>query len=299
MREYTIGTPLTLKATKLMLLGSGELGREIAIESVRLGLEVIAVDRYENAPAMQVAQRSSVINMLDPVSLRDLILSEKPDFVVPEVEAIATDVLVELEKEGVQVVPVATATQLTMDREGIRTLAARELGLPTSDYIFASSKEECLQAIKKIGMPCFVIIGFPLLILPHRIMLVIIDHIFDIEGEEGFRKRESSILEDLYVKPNIVLATGGGAVLLGKNREMIKKMDSVIYLSSSVDQILRRTSKSKTRPLLENSPNRRKTILDIIEAREPLYLEVASIIIYTNGKKLNEVIKEIRSHLSY
>ena len=156
MREYTIGTPLTLKATKLMLLGSGELGREIAIESVRLGLEVIAVDRYENAPAMQVAQRSSVINMLDPVSLRDLILSEKPDFIVPEVEAIATDVLVELEKEGVQVVPVATATQLTMDREGIRTLAARELGLPTSDYIFASSKEECLQAIKKIGMPCFV-----------------------------------------------------------------------------------------------------------------------------------------------
>ena len=97
MREYTIGTPLTLKATKLMLLGSGELGREIAIESVRLGLEVIAVDRYENAPAMQVAQRSSVINMLDPVSLRDLILSEKPDFIVPEVEASATDVLVELE----------------------------------------------------------------------------------------------------------------------------------------------------------------------------------------------------------
>ena len=127
MLEYTIGTPLTLNATKLMLLGSGELGREIAIESVRLGLEVIAVDRYENAPAMQVAQRSSVINMLDPVSLRDLILSEKPDFIVPEVEAIATDVLVELEKEGVQVVPVATATQLTMDREGIRTLAAREL----------------------------------------------------------------------------------------------------------------------------------------------------------------------------
>ena len=139
MREYTIGTPLSSKATRLMLLGSGELGREIAIESVRLGLEVIAVDRYENAPAMQVAQRSAVINMLDPEALRDLILSEKPDFVVPEVEAIATDVLVELEKEGFQVVPVATATQLTMDREGIRTLAARELGLPTSEYIFAGS----------------------------------------------------------------------------------------------------------------------------------------------------------------
>ena len=127
---------------------------------------------------------------------------------------------------------------------------------------------------------------------------VSIDHIFDIEGEEGFRKRESSILKDLCLKPNIVLATGGGAVLLGKNRDMIKKMGSVIYLSSSVDQILRRTSKSKTRPLLENSPNRRKTILDIIEAREPLYREVASIVINTNGKKLNEVIKEIHSHLS-
>ena len=127
---------------------------------------------------------------------------------------------------------------------------------------------------------------------------VSIDHIFDIEGEEGFRKRESEVIEDLCVKPNIVLATGGGAVLLGKNRDMIKKMGSVIYLSSSVDQILRRTSKSKTRPLLENSLNRRKTILDIIEAREPLYQEVASIVINTNGKKLNEVIKEIRSHLS-
>ena len=127
---------------------------------------------------------------------------------------------------------------------------------------------------------------------------VSIDHIFDIEGEEGFRERESSILEDLCVKPNIVLATGGGAIILKKNRELIKKMGSVIYLSSSVDQILRRTSKSKTRPLLENSPNRRKTILDIIEAREPLYQEVASIVINTNGKKLNEVIKEIRSHLS-
>ena len=127
---------------------------------------------------------------------------------------------------------------------------------------------------------------------------VSIDHIFDIEGEEGFRKRESSVLKDLCIKPNIVLATGGGAVLLERNREVIKKMGSVIYLSSSVDQILRRTSKSKTRPLLENSTNRRKTILDIIEAREPFYREVASIIINTNGKKLKEVIKEIISTIS-
>ncbi len=156
MREDIIGTPLTSKSTRLMLLGSGELGREVAIEAVRLGLEVVAVDRYENAPAMQVAQRHVVINMLDATQLRNLILSEKPDFIVPEVEAIATEVLVDLENEGFRVVPIATATRLTMDREGIRTLAARELGLPTSDYIFAGSEQECRNAINKIGMPCFV-----------------------------------------------------------------------------------------------------------------------------------------------
>jgi len=126
---------------------------------------------------------------------------------------------------------------------------------------------------------------------------VSIDHIFDVEGEEGFRKRESDVLKELCNKPNIVLATGGGAVLLEENRLLIKKTGSVIYLSSSVDQILRRTSKSKTRPLLENSSNRRKTISDIIESRDPLYREVATIIINTNGKWLNEVINEIRTHL--
>jgi len=126
---------------------------------------------------------------------------------------------------------------------------------------------------------------------------VSIDHIFDVEGEEGFRKRESDVLIELCNKPNIVLATGGGAVLLEENRLLIKKTGSVIYLSSSVDQILRRTSKSKTRPLLENSSNRRKTISDIIESRDPLYREVATIIINTNGKRLNEVINEIRTHL--
>jgi shikimate kinase len=126
---------------------------------------------------------------------------------------------------------------------------------------------------------------------------VSIDHIFDVEGEEGFRKRESDVLKELCNKHNIVLATGGGAVLLEENRLLIKKTGSVIYLSSSVDQILRRTSKSKTRPLLENSSNRRKTISDIIESRDPLYREVATIIINTNGKRLNEVINEIRTHL--
>ena len=127
---------------------------------------------------------------------------------------------------------------------------------------------------------------------------VSIDHIFDLEGEEGFRKRESGVLEELCFKPNIVLATGGGAVISKENREFIKNTGSVIYLSSSVDQILRRTAKSKTRPLLENSSNRRKTISDIIDSRDPLYREVATIIINTNGKKLIEIINEIQSHLA-
>jgi len=122
---------------------------------------------------------------------------------------------------------------------------------------------------------------------------VSIDHIFDIEGEKGFRTRESDVLQKLCNMPNIVLATGGGAVILEENRELIKKAGSIIYLSSSVDQILRRTAKSKTRPLLEKSNNRRKTITDIVEARDSLYREVSSHIIDTNGKKLNEVIGEI------
>ena len=122
---------------------------------------------------------------------------------------------------------------------------------------------------------------------------VSIDHIFDVEGEKGFRNRESDVLKKLCSMPNIVLATGGGAVILKENRELMKKASSIIYLSSSVDQILRRTAKSKTRPLLEKSNNRRKTITDIIEARDPLYREVSSHIIDTNEKKLNEVIDEI------
>ena len=122
---------------------------------------------------------------------------------------------------------------------------------------------------------------------------VSIDHIFDVEGEKGFRIRESDVLKKLCIMPNIVLATGGGAVIIEKNRELMKKSDLVVYLSSSIDQILRRTAKSKNRPLLEKSNNRRKTIADIIKARDPLYTEVASLIIDTNGKKLNEVIDEI------
>lgn len=127
---------------------------------------------------------------------------------------------------------------------------------------------------------------------------VSIDHIFDVEGEQGFRKRESDVLEELSSKPNIVLATGGGAVLSEGNRLLLKKSGSVIYLLSSVDQILRRTAKSKTRPLLENSPDRRKTISDIIDSRDSLYREIATFIINTNGKKLNEIINEIQSFLA-
>lgn len=152
----TIGTPLTSKATKVMMLGSGELGKEVVIELQRLGVEVIAVDRYENAPAQQVAHRAYTISMLDGKALRELVEKEKPDFIVPEVEAIATDTLVELEQEGYNVIPTAKATKLTMNREGIRRLAAEELGLKTSPYRFVDSFEQFTQAIHEIGIPCVV-----------------------------------------------------------------------------------------------------------------------------------------------
>lgn len=152
----TIGTPNTDTATRVMLLGSGELGREVAIELIRYGCEVIAVDRYPNAPAMQVAQRSHVINMLDGGALRSLVEKEKPALIVPEIEAIATAELVKLESEGFTVVPTARATNLTMNREGIRRLAAEELSLPTSPYRFAETLEDYQQAVAEIGLPCVV-----------------------------------------------------------------------------------------------------------------------------------------------
>ncbi len=151
-----IGTACSASATKVMLLGCGELGKEVAIELQRLGAEVIGVDRYANAPAMQVAHSSHVINMLDPVALRGIIEREKPHLVVPEIEAIATDTLAELETEGVTIVPTAKATQLTMNREGIRCLAAQTLGLPTSAYVFAATHAEFTAGIKQIGLPCVV-----------------------------------------------------------------------------------------------------------------------------------------------
>ena len=151
-----LGTALRPAATRVMLLGSGELGKEVAIECQRLGVEVIAVDRYANAPAMHVAHRSHVIDMLDGNALRALIADEKPDFVVPEIEAIATEMLVALEQEGQRVVPCATAAKLTMNREGIRRLAAEELQLPTSSYRFAGDKAAFLQAVEEIGYPCII-----------------------------------------------------------------------------------------------------------------------------------------------
>lgn len=152
----SIGTPLSKSATKVMMLGSGELGKEVVIEFQRYGVEVIAVDKYENAPAMQVAHRSYVISMLDEKALSDIIRKEKPDFIVPEVEAIATHTLVELEKEGFNIIPTANATLLTMNREGIRSLAAEELKLKTSNYKFAGTKLEFDEAVKSIGFPCVV-----------------------------------------------------------------------------------------------------------------------------------------------
>ncbi|MDH0449774.1 formate-dependent phosphoribosylglycinamide formyltransferase [Shewanella sp. GD04112] len=151
-----IGTPYTEGARRAMLLGCGELGKEVAIELQRLGVEVIGVDRYPNAPAMQIAHRSHVINMLDAKALRAIIELEKPHLVIPEIEAIATQTLVEMEAEGLNVVPTARATQLTMDREGIRRLAAETLSLPTSPYFFCDTETEFNQAIGKIGVPCVV-----------------------------------------------------------------------------------------------------------------------------------------------
>ena len=151
-----IGTALTPGATKVLFCGAGELGREVVIAMQRLGVETIAVDRYPNAPGMQLAHRSHVINMLDGAELRRVIELEKPDFIVPEVEAIATPTLIELEKEGYKVIPTATAAWLTMNREGIRRLAAEKLGLPTSPYQFAETYEEYVEAVKNIGIPCVV-----------------------------------------------------------------------------------------------------------------------------------------------
>ena len=156
MTVSILGSATANSATKALLLGSGELGKEVAIELQRFGIEVIAADSYEHAPAMQVAHRSHVVSMLDGKRLEEIILLEQPDYIIPEVEAIATDTLLALEQKGFNVVPTARAAKLTMDREGIRRLAAETLSVKTSPYIFADTKEEYLQAVKKIGQPCVV-----------------------------------------------------------------------------------------------------------------------------------------------
>lgn len=154
--SVSIGTPFSISATRVLLCGSGELGKEVVIELQRLGCEVIAVDRYANAPAMQVADRSHVIDMLDGAALRAVIEKEQPMLVVPEIEAIATDTLAELEQEGINIVPTARATQLTMNREGIRRLAAETLNIPTSSYQFAATEDDFYRAAEVIGLPCLV-----------------------------------------------------------------------------------------------------------------------------------------------
>ncbi|MFM8340159.1 MAG: formate-dependent phosphoribosylglycinamide formyltransferase, partial [Fluviibacter sp.] len=154
---FRFGTPNSSSALRVMMLGCGELGKEVIIALQRLGVEVIGVDRYEGAPGMQVAHRAYVINMTDGAALKEIILREKPHLVVPEIEAIATDMLLEIEREKLaEVIPTARATQLTMNREGIRRLAAETLGLPTSPYRFADSLEEMQAAIDAIGYPCFI-----------------------------------------------------------------------------------------------------------------------------------------------
>jgi phosphoribosylglycinamide formyltransferase 2 len=151
-----IGTPLKKGATRIMLLGSGELGKEVAIEAQRLGVEVVAVDRYADAPAMQVAHRCHVIDMLNAIELHRVVRLEKPDYILPEIEAINTEALLELEREGFNVIPTARAAHLTMNREGIRRLAAEELRLPTAGYRFATTLEEFARAVEAIGLPCVV-----------------------------------------------------------------------------------------------------------------------------------------------
>ncbi len=152
----TLGTPLSPSATRVLLLGSGELGKEVALELQRFGVEVIAADRYANAPAMQVAHRAHVLDMLDPAALKALVAQEQPHLIVPEIEAIHTPTLVELEAQGQRVIPTARAARLTMDREGIRRLAAETLGLPTSPYRFVDTLDEYRAAVAAIGLPCVI-----------------------------------------------------------------------------------------------------------------------------------------------
>ena len=201
-----IGTPLSTTAKRVMLLGSGELGKEVIIALQRFGVEVIAVDRYENAPGHQVAHRAYTINMADGDALLELVKKEKPHLIVPEIEAIATDMLAEIERQGLaEVIPKARATQLTMNREGIRCLAAEELGLPTSKYAFAESEEEIKQAIENhVGYPC------------------IVKPVMSSSG-----KGQSTIKEEKYIQTAWDYAKSGGRV--DRGRVIVEEMIQFDY----------------------------------------------------------------------
>lgn len=192
-KEVKIGTPNSATATRVMFLGAGELGKEVIIELQRLGVEVIAVDRYDNAPGMQVAHWKYVINMLDGKALREIIERERPHLIVPEIEAIATDELLKLEQEGFTVIPTARAAYITMNRERIRRLAAEELGLKTSNYVFAQTIEEYRDAVQKIGLPCMV---------------------KPIMSSSG--KGQSFVRKEEYIDPAWDYAQTGGRAALGK-----------------------------------------------------------------------------------
>ncbi|MDR7342723.1 phosphoribosylglycinamide formyltransferase 2 [Pantoea alhagi] len=203
-----LGTALRPGATRVMLLGSGELGKEVAIECQRLGVEVIAVDRYADAPAMHVAHRSHVINMLDGAALKALIAQERPDYVVPEIEAIATDMLIELEQQGQRVVPTAQAARLTMNREGIRRLAAETLALPTSSYRFADTQPAFIAAAEEIGFPC------------------IVKPVMSSSGKGQSFVREASQLEQAWIYAQQGGRAGAGKVII----EGVVKFDFEITL---------------------------------------------------------------------
>jgi len=215
-----IGTPLSHSATKILLLGSGELGKEFTIEAMRLGIEVIAVDSYQGAPAQQVAHSYHVIDMKDGKQIKDVVYRERPDFIVPEIEAIDTDMLVELENEGFNVVPCARATKLTMDRIGIRRLAAEELGLKTSAYRFAETFEEFKRAVEELGFP---VVVKPVMSSSGKGQSVVKS---EKELERAFRRWIGCYVE---VKEHEVLAVDG-KVLRGSR----KKEKSVVSILSAV-----------------------------------------------------------------
>lgn len=191
-----IGTPFTPHGRKALLLGSGELGKEVAIELQRYGIEVVALDKYPNAPAMHVANRSIVVSMLDGEALRKIVEEERPDYIIPEIEAIATKTLIELEKEGWNVVPTARATFITMNRREIRNLAAVELGVPTSPFEFADTEEEYLEAVKRIGIPC------------------VVKPVMSSSGHGQSLVREQSQVADAWREAQEGGRAGGGAVIV-------------------------------------------------------------------------------------